>query len=474
MQLTHSYQSLPALFYAQALPQVPSNPSIVIYNYKLAEALEIQLNDKQVIDFLSGAKLPSSTKPIAQAYAGHQFGHFNMLGDGRAILLGELQTLNGLVDIQLKGAGPTNYSRRGDGQMALSSALREYIYSEAMHALGINTTRSLAVVQTGANVYRQAIEKGAVLTRIAHSHIRFGTFEYAAKFGNLQDLVALLNYTIQRHYPTLLEAPNRAVALLKSVIDAHMHLVVDWLRVGFIHGVLNTDNMSICAQTIDYGPCAFMNAYDEATVYSQIDTEGRYAFGQQAPIVHWNLTRFAETLLPLMHEQTSEAITIATDCLDKANDIFKVAYINMLHAKLGITKAQDNLLPIAYSLLNWMQQHKADYTNTFLHLMGKETLQDELYDTDHWQIIIGMWQDTLQQLQISKTDALAVMQKNNPNYIPRNKNIDALINDAVLTNSSDAIEYFLAKMQETYAMSITDKALTAPLPEHGFSTHCNT
>jgi serine/tyrosine/threonine adenylyltransferase len=475
MQFTHSYQSLPATFYSNATPSVAVNPQTVLFNTDLAKELGIDLSDKEIAEYLSGQQLHSTSLPIALAYAGHQFGHFTMLGDGRAILLGEvLSTKNELFDVQLKGAGATAYSRRGDGKLALSSALREYIYSESMHALGIATTRSLAVVATGAPVYRQIAEPGAVLTRIAQSHIRVGTFEYVARFGNLVDAQALVNYTINRHYPHLQNEENVAVALLQMVIEKQMKLIVQWMRVGFIHGVLNTDNVSIACQTIDYGPCAFMNAYNPATVYSQIDSAGRYAFGQQPQITHWNLVRFAEALLPMLHPEKEQAIALATSILQTANSIFEKEYTTMLYAKIGIENNTKEQMEFIGKLLQWMQENEADYTNSFLQLMGKDLPKNELYDSDNWKNLINEWHTVLEKNNVTREQALVVMQKNNPNYIPRNTNVDALINDCLATGNTTEIYHFLAQMKTTYQDQISDNKLCSYPSENGFSTHCNT
>jgi uncharacterized protein YdiU (UPF0061 family) len=343
-----------------------------------------------------------------------------------------------------------------------------------MHALGIATTRSLAVIATGAPVYRQIAEPGAVLTRIAQSHIRVGTFEYANRFGTLQDLQKLVHYTLQRHYPHLLQAPNEAVALLQMVIESQMKLIVQWMRVGFIHGVMNTDNASIAGQTIDYGPCAFMNVYNPSTVYSQIDQAGRYAFGQQPQIAHWNLVRFAESLLPLLHPEKEEGIALATTILNTANVIFEKEYTAMMHSKIGIEKELKTPLPFIGKLLQWMQINKADYTNTFLQLMCKNDTEIELYASETWQKIVTEWKETLTQNNITEEQALAVMQRNNPNFIPRNTNVDALINNCLETGNTSFIEQFLLQMISTYDKEIVDKNLCKYITENGYTTHCNT
>jgi serine/tyrosine/threonine adenylyltransferase len=475
MQLHSTYQLLPEVFYKEALPSAAVQPQVVLYNHHLAQELGIQLSEKEITEYLSGLKLPNGAKPIAQAYAGHQFGHFNMLGDGRAILLGEINTAaNTLLDVQLKGAGITAYSRRGDGKLALSSALREYIYSESMHALGIATTRSLAVVATGAPVYRQVVEPGAVLTRIAQSHIRVGTFQYASRYCSSTDVQQLVAYAIDRHYPHLQHEPNVAIALLKAVIAGQMNVVVQWIRVGFIHGVLNTDNVSIACETIDYGPCAFLNEYNPAKVYSQIDTNGRYAFGQQPQITHWNMTRFAESLLPLLHPNQDDAIAIATEILKEANIDFEKKYMAMLHAKIGIALPVPQPIPFIGKLLQWMLANKADYNNTFLHLMDKNLPKNELYNSPTWQALVQDWKNTLQENNVSLQAALHTMQQHNPNYIPRNTYIESLINDTLTTGSVAAIETFLLQMKSTYDTHYLHQALYTYPAENNYSTHCNT
>jgi serine/tyrosine/threonine adenylyltransferase len=478
MQFQQSYISLPEIFYTKALPSAAIDPKLIVYNQELAKDLGLTILDDELTDLLSGRAVLINSQPIAQAYAGHQFGHFTKLGDGRAILLGELfNRHNKLFDIQLKGAGTTEYSRNGDGKLALSSALREYIYSECMHALGISTTRSLGIVTTGVPIYRKVAEPGAVLTRIAASHIRVGTFEYAARLATPKDLLALFNYNIDRHFPSLksiVDMKTRAGRFLQNVIEQQMDLVVSWMRVGFIHGVMNTDNVSIAGETIDYGPCAFMNEYNPKTVYSEIDQQGRYAFGQQAAIAHWNMVRFAEALLPLLHEEQEQAIKIATQILDESNVYFEMSYIMMMHAKVGIEITSNKLLPFVNNLLQWMYENKADYTNTFLHLMEKDLPKDEIYLSEDWKIIKQNWLSLLVDNNTTKEAALMLMNKNNPNYIPRNLNVDNLINSYINTANWQPIENFLAQMKYLYHSEIEDYRLCDYVKEAGYYTHCNT
>lgn len=308
-----SYADLPEAFYAWVSPTKVKRPEVVLVSTRVAEKLGLNprlLIDQEHAEIFGGNRLPPNSRPLAQAYAGHQFGGFSMLGDGRAILLGEQRTPNGQrFDVQLKGPGPTPYSRRGDGRASLGPMLREFIVSHAMDALGVPTTLSLAVATTGEPVYRYGVEPGAVLTRIASSHIRVGTFQYAASRGNLDDLRALADYTIQRHYPHLVDAQEKYLELLRAVAERQSALVARWMSIGFIHGVMNTDNVSIAGETIDYGPCAFMNTFRQSTVFSSIDEQGRYAYGNQPAICQWNLARFAETLLPLLSTEFELALT---------------------------------------------------------------------------------------------------------------------------------------------------------------------
>ena len=311
----NSYTRLPGIFFTRINPTPVSSPKLVVFNGPLAETLGLDidvLKGSEGVEVFAGNKIPKGSLPIAQAYAGHQFGHFTMLGDGRAILLGEQITPEGMrLDVQLKGSGETPYSRGGDGRAALDPMLREYIISEAMHALNIPSTRSLAVVTTGETVVRETDLQGAILTRVAKSHLRVGTFEYVSQWGSDDELKDLADYTLLRHFPYLEGDADRYMGLLKAVIERQAELIAQWQLVGFVHGVMNTDNMALSGETIDYGPCAFMDAYDPNTVFSSIDTYGRYAFGRQPDIAAWNLARFAETLLPLLHDNEKKAIDIA-------------------------------------------------------------------------------------------------------------------------------------------------------------------
>ena len=365
----NSYAQLPDYFYAQLRPVSVRAPQAVLLNYALAKSLGLDLHAlsaEEAAALFSGNTLPDGALPIAQAYAGHQFGHFNMLGDGRAILLGEHLTPDGRrVDIQLKGSGQTPFSRRGDGRAALAPMLREYIISEAMHTLGIPSTRSLAVVTTGEQVWRETMLPGAILTRVAASHIRVGTFEYAAGHGGKEAVQILANYTIQRHYPELQNSENPYFALLNRVIERQAALVAQWLMVGFIHGVMNTDNTSISSETIDYGPCAFMDAYNPDTVFSSIDQNGRYRYRHQPMMMQWNLARFAETVLPLFDPSQEQAVAMAEESIRAFPGIYQTHWIDGMRKKLGLFTAEDGDDVLITDLLDWMTQHQTDYTNTF-------------------------------------------------------------------------------------------------------------
>jgi uncharacterized protein YdiU (UPF0061 family) len=354
-KLEISYSKLPKTFYTHIMPTPVKAPRLVIFNHALAKSLGLSLtetNPEDLARLFSGNALPEGSTPIAQGYAGHQFGHFTMLGDGRAHLLGEQVTPDGKrVDIQLKGSGQTPYSRRGDGRAAFAPMLREYLISEAMHALGIPTTRSLALVTTGEPVLRDTVLQGVILTRVAASHIRVGTFEYAAARKDREGLQSLADYAITRHYPKLTQQDAPYLALLNAVIERQAKLVASWMHVGFIHGVMNTDNMTISGETIDYGPCAFMDRFAIDKVFSSIDRGGRYAFGNQASIAQWNLARFAETLLPLLHENMNRAADLAEAALEHYSTIFNAAWLSGMRRKLGLFGEEADDLPLIQSLL---------------------------------------------------------------------------------------------------------------------------
>ncbi len=371
----NTYSKLPNLFISNISPIPVKSPELIILNDDLAKQLGLNfslVSKKELSNLFSGNSLPEGSKSIAQAYAGHQFGHFTMLGDGRAVLMGEhISKNNERFDIQYKGSGQTPFSRNGDGRAALGPMLREYIISEAMHSLNIPTTRSLAVVKTGEDVVRENILQGAILTRVASSHLRVGTFQYVAMRNNESELRTLVDYTINRHYPNIKKSKNKALDLLKVLIELQIDLVVNWMRVGFIHGVMNTDNMSVSGETIDYGPCAFMDTYDPQTVFSSIDELGRYAYFNQPSITKWNLARFAECLIALIDPKKEKAIEIATETINSFDKSYETKWINMMRDKLGLFGQDQKDQVLIIDLLTWMHKNKADYTNTFCFLMDE-------------------------------------------------------------------------------------------------------
>ena len=379
----NTYSRLSKNFKEEIKPIPVKDPELVIFNENLAKELDLNFSNipkKELAKIFSGNVLPEGSSTIAQAYAGHQFGHFTMLGDGRAVLLGEhLTNINERFDIQFKGSGRTSFSRSGDGRAALGPMLREYIISEAINALNIPSTRSLAVISTGEKVIRENLLPGAILTRIASSHIRVGTFQYIAAKQNIDDLKTLVDYTIDRHYPEIKSSENKALDLLNLVMEKQCQLVVNWMRVGFIHGVMNTDNMAISGETIDYGPCAFMDYYDPKTVFSSIDRFGRYSYSNQPPITKWNLARFAECLIPLINENEDTAIKMASEIIDNFQNIYEEKWLNMMRDKLGFFGEDKKDKKIINDLLDWMEKNKADYTNTFLYLMNMNSVNDEVY-----------------------------------------------------------------------------------------------
>ena len=427
-QLESTYAELPQVLFSKLSPTPVRQPEVVIFNEKLADEVGLNLSDmsKEVrTDLFAGNFVPEGTEPFAQAYAGHQFGNFTMLGDGRAIVLGEHQTPSGQrLDLQLKGSGRTPYSRGGDGRAALGPMLREYIISEAMHALGIPTTRSLAVVTTGEKVYRETELPGAILARIAGSHIRVGTFEFASLQGDKAVTQALLDYLIDRHFPEIKEKENQPFALLEAVIHQQAELITHWMRVGFIHGVMNTDNMALSGETIDYGPCAFMDTFAPDTVFSSIDHKGRYAYANQPYIAQWNLARLAESLLPLMDGKKEEIIASAEDLLNSFEQIYKSKWLSMMGSKLGFAETGSEDEKLITELLDWMHKNSADFTNTFLHLCKKEIPDGALYASESFQSWHVRWQDRLKKEEQGLETSFALMRSVNPAVIPRNHKVE--------------------------------------------------
>lgn len=471
----NTYRTLPDKYFSAQLPVPVQDPQLVVFNAELARELGLGFligADKQVAAFFSGNELPPGAEPIAQAYAGHQFGHFTILGDGRAVLLGEQMTPDHRrLDIQLKGSGPTPYSRRGDGRATLRAMLREYLMSEALHYLGIPTSRSLAVVRTGDPVYREVVQAGAVLTRVAASHIRVGTFEYAKQFCTPQEQQQLLDYVIARHYPSLTNAPNPALELLRAVMERQADLLAHWMRVGFIHGVMNTDNMSIAGETIDYGPCAFLNQYDLKTVFSSIDTAGRYAFGNQPAIAHWNLAVLAGALLPLINPDETQAIALAQGVLDEFANLFSRSWHNMMFRKLGIEQPVKSDADLVHELLNLMQEHQADYINTFLLLQTESDPEPSaLSASPAFQEWHRQWKARLEDFG-GFAAAVARMQPHNPVVIPRNHLVEAAL-DAADQGDMTPFNALLETLREPYKPQAWQ---TVPADfDNGYRTFCGT
>ena len=479
-QLQKSYAGLPGDLYSATPPTPVANPQAAILNYKLATALGLHFTSEnlaEIVNELSGNSLPPGSHPIAQAYMGHQFGYLNMLGDGRAILLGEHIAPNGRrVDIQLKGAGPTPYSRRGDGRATLGACLREYIISEAMHGLGIATSRSLAVIKTGDPVYREQLHEGGVLTRIMSSHIRVGTFEFATRHLNKPAYREFLQYVINRHYPQLADAENPATALLQAVMEKQADLIVDWIRVGFIHGVMNTDNMSIAGETFDYGPCAFMNRYNPATVFSSIDTSGRYAFANQPSIAQWNLAVLASALIPLIDDNSEKAVATAKSILHTFPDLYAQKYRQMMQQKIGLTQPEPETTTLVNDLLQWMEMAGADYTNTFVHLMYPEWVKDEIYEADGLKLWKERWLEMVNRQPGGSTAVLTAMQKVNPVFIPRNHLVEEAIEAATHGKDMGLLNKLLQIVSNPYEkLPGHDRYRQPPHGGDGFyKTFCNT
>jgi uncharacterized protein YdiU (UPF0061 family) len=477
-QFENSYACLPERFYARLAPTAVRNPRLVQFNYPLAEELGLDAQEwdgETGAAVLAGNALPAWAQPLALAYAGHQFGQFSpQLGDGRAILLGEIIDRHGQRrDLHLKGAGRTPFSRGGDGRAALGPMLREYIISEAMHALGIPTTRSLAVVATGEPVFRDTLLPGAVLARVAASHLRVGTFEYFAARGDLEAVRALADYAIARHYPGLQESSTPYLAFLDAVCEAQARLTARWMQVGFIHGVMNTDNMTISGETIDYGPCAFMDEYDPATVFSAIDHQGRYAYGNQPRIAYWNLARLAETLLPLLADQRDKAVTLATDTLNQVPARFEHYWHEGMRRKLGLLRQEPDDVRLIHDLLTLMQEHTADYTNTFRQLCAVAEGDAAPAGYEAWN---GRWQARLARESSTRQAAATLMRAHNPAVIPRNHRVEAALNAAVQQKDLAPLETLLAVLSTPFTVK-PEHAEYSNLPEPNarvYQTFCGT
>jgi uncharacterized protein YdiU (UPF0061 family) len=478
--LEATYAALPPPFFSAVLPTQVARPEVIVLNEELGNELGLNLralNRDDAATLFSGNKLPFGAVSIAQAYAGHQFGGFTMLGDGRAILIGEQRSPDGkLYDIQLKGSGPTKYSRRGDGRAAIGPMLREYIISEAMHFLGIPTTRSLAVVSTGEPVYRDQALPGAVLTRIAASHIRVGTFQYFAAIRDNAGLKTLADYTINRHYPDLITSEDRYIDLLKTVIDRQASLISHWMRVGFVHGVMNTDNVAISGETIDYGPCAFLDRYHPHTVFSSIDHGGRYAFGNQPSICHWNLVRFAETLLPLLHKEETEAIRIATEILEGYPAIFETHWLEQMGRKIGLEDTNISDKPLIDELLQWMSEELLDYTTFFWQLTRGFDKNAEPFNQPRFLSWHKAWQTRLKRSGRPNSAVIKTMANANPYVIPRNHRVEEALDAATYRNELDPLHRLLRAIRSPYEATQDNAAYDSPPAptQQVYQTYCGT
>lgn len=464
--LDNSYMTLPPFFYSDVALNPVSAPELVVLNEKVAKQLGLdpaQLQTEQAVAILAGNDLPEGAAQIAQAYAGHQFGYFTMLGDGRALLIGEQLTPAGeRFDLQLKGSGRTPYSRRGDGRAALGPMLREYIISEAMFALNIPTTRSLAVVKTGEPVYRETVLEGAILTRVAVSHIRVGTFQYAAKYGQTEDLRKLADYTIARHYPELQQHKTPYLAFFEKVVQQQASLVAKWQLVGFIHGVMNTDNVTISGETIDYGPCAFMDTYDVQTVFSSIDTQGRYAYGNQPQMTGWNLARLAESLLPLIDDDVEQAAAIAQKKLEEYPKQFYAFWLAGMREKLGLTTEESEDQQLMKTLLETMEKYEADYTNTFRALADNQRPQTAFFLSDEWKQWEQVWQNRLQRQGMTFEQVQPVMKRSNPAVIPRNHRVEEALAAAENDGDYRVMHKLLEVLANPYELSEENQHYAEP------------
>ena len=473
----HSYIKLPKDFFVEQPPVKVQKPKLILLNEPLLKSLGL---NKEALSFdtwgtiFSGNSIPQKAYPIAQAYAGHQFGHFTLLGDGRAVLLGEQMNPDGeRFDIQFKGSGQTPYSRRGDGRAALGPMIREYIISEAMHALNIPTTRSLAVVVTGESVMRDELLSGAVLTRVAKSHIRVGTFQFASTLNDIQKLKVLTDYTIDRHYPECKEKDNPYLAFLNAVIERQALLVSQWTHVGFIHGVMNTDNMAISGETIDYGPCAFMDHYHPETVFSSIDRQGRYAYANQAPIAQWNLARFAETLLPLIDQDDDRSIELATQSVNSFSEQFQAAWLKGMRQKIGLFSEEISDTDLINELLVLMQKNKADYTLTFRHLSSDAILKNAIFEDRSFKAWYQKWMHRIQKQKEGEKASKLMMLKHNPAVIPRNYLVERALSLAVMEQDYKLLNDLISAIQKPYEDS---KVFSEPPLEEDMSyqTFCGT
>ena len=473
-------------FYVYWTGEKAPTPEIVLFNDNLAEELGLDskaLNSDKGAAIFSGSIAPEGAAPLAQAYAGHQFGGFSeQLGDGRALLLGEVLDKDGVrYDLQLKGSGPTPFSRGGDGKAVLGPVLREYLMGEAMHALGVPTTRALAAVTTGEEIMREGVKPGAVLARVASSHLRVGTFQFFAARNEWEKVRKLADYTIERHYPELKDDDQKYLSFLSTISDRQAAVIAAWLQVGFVHGVMNTDNMSISGETIDYGPCAFLDAYDPKAVYSSIDHHGRYAFGNQPAIAQWNLARLAETLLPLIDPENSEnAIRLATEVINGFMDRYKERWTTGMRSKIGIASQEDDDAALIREMFSAMEGEGVDYTLFFRHLVNAAHGQDEqvlalFNDRGKISSWLSLWRDRLLRDPQSPDERAKAMNMVNPAYIPRNHLVEEALEAA---ETGDMVQY--RKLLDVLSNPFTkrdgleDFEMPAPRDFGPYKTFCGT
>ena len=470
---SNTYRTLPSELYSLVQADVIDKPSLVVFNHTLANELGIdvsKLTNEDLAQLFSGNQLDESWTPLAQVYAGHQFGGFSVLGDGRAMLLTELLTNTGQrVDLQLKGSGKTPYSRGGDGKAALGPMLREYIISEAMHALGIPTSRSLAVVKTNQPILREVPLPGAILTRVAQSHIRVGTFQWIAKQGDPLLQKQFVNYVIDRHFPELKSNERPARQLLKEVISRQAKLIAKWQSIGFVHGVMNTDNMLISGETIDYGPCAFLDQYQPEMVYSSIDHQGRYAYNNQPNAALWNLTRFAETLLSLLDSNPDTAVQVAQEELAHFAPTYFNEYHRLFGWKLGISSIQIEDHPLIERLLELMHEHLADFTNTFASLTNQNYPPSNLFNSLEFKEWNSLWLSRISK----EKNPFDLMKITNPQVIPRNHRLDQALIQAQMNDLSSFDELLMA-IQTPYALPANSDLLQPGPTNEKFVTYCGT
>ena len=440
MKLSNSYIGLPEEFYQQINPTPVKNPSLLIFNDELANSLNIELTEDDKLNFFSGNKIPKDSIPVALNYSGHQFGNFvHQLGDGRAILLGEVRNKNESYDIQLKGSGQTKFSRQGDGRSALGPVLREYILSEAMYHLGIPTTRSLAAVATGEHVVRDSFEPGGILTRVAKSHLRVGTFEYFASRQQWEDLKLLADFAIQKHFPEIRETDNHYLELLKKVASNQSILIANWMSVGFIHGVMNTDNFTISGETIDYGPCAFLDEYHPGKVFSSIDQNGRYAYGNQPSISSWNLASLAGCLIAFIDKDSDKANELATEVLENYSIDTNQRILDLMCMKIGLDGSKKNNQEILRNLLKLMMDNESDFTITFrslssILLNNSDNFLAQFHQKDEVSGWINNWKSALNLENKNVGEIILNLNNTNPLYIPRNHQVQKAIEESYLGN----------------------------------------